>query len=143
METFAEHVERLRAAREKASGTRFSQQRLITEAASYRKPGTASDTIRDAVRARKKGLPSMVVIEVVAQALGAKAEDFAAYRIQQAQRRLDHKAVGMASALASADLLLSLPLPEQVATTAGQRRARNPAAASRSARTRKAKDRAS
>lgn len=138
MDPFPEHVERLRDAKG------ISQARLINDAATYKEKGLSPETIRNAVTGRRGvELPKAAVIESVAGILDVKPEVFAAYRIQRARERLDPEVVGLATATATADLLLSQPIasPADVATAAAQQPAGTlPASApSRSRRGRKAR----
>ena len=106
METFPEHVERLRA------DLGITQSRLINEAATYDEKGLSPETIRNAVTGRRGvELPKLAVIESVAGVLDVDPDVFAAYRIQRAAARLDPVIVGPANALANADLLLSRSTP--------------------------------
>lgn len=122
METFPQHVKRLQL------GKGWSRARLISEASGYKVKGTAPETIRNAVDERRGRLwPSQVAIEAIARALGVHPNEFTVYRIQKARERLDPNVVGLASALANADVLLSRPIPEDLAEEAArQREATNP-----------------
>lgn len=136
MESFAEHVEQLRQVRDEIElvqgGMRFTQARLISEAADYSQPGTSQETIRNAVTGRRGGgIPSIPAITAIAQALKTSPDTFVAYRIQRARELLDEELVGLAAAAANAEILLSrsAEIPEDVAEEAARQRKAKPAVA--------------
>lgn len=112
MEDFKEAVKRLHEAKG------WSQSRLIQEASGYAIPGTASVTIRNAVRGTRNW-PSVVAIEAIARVLEVNPGEFPIYRLQLARRLLDPSEVGEATAFANADLLLSRMPPEEIAEEGG------------------------
>jgi transcriptional regulator with XRE-family HTH domain len=117
VETFSEHVRELQDRRG------WSQARLINEASGYEIDGTSTETIRNAVTGRRgSGWPSLVAIEAIARALEVDPNEFTVYKIQRAQQRINPEIVGLASALANAEILLSQPIPEDLAEEEAQRR---------------------
>jgi hypothetical protein len=86
--------------------------------------------------------PPVALMESVARVLQVDPLEFDEYRLHLARQRLDPSIVGLRSALASADLLLSQPIPEEIAEKAARQREATPPGESPSEQQRKRRGRA-